>query len=177
VPPDEEAVVAEDVARTTGGRLVGIHVAADAGAPMIARDDVRVVPGRGLEGDRYAAGIGHFSAVPAEGGGREVTLIAAEALAHLRDVAGLRLDPGETRRNLTTDGVDLDALVGRRFAIGEVELAGVRPCPPCGHLDAVTGRSLRHALQGIGGLRANVVTAGTLRVGDRVVVDVGADHA
>jgi MOSC domain-containing protein YiiM len=177
VTQGEEATVTGQEERVTGGRLVGIHLAAAAGAPMVARDDVRAVPGRGLAGDRYAAGTGHFSAVPAEGGGREVTLIAAEALAHLRDVDGLRLAPGESRRNLTTVGVDLDALVGHRFLVGEVELVGVRPCPPCGHLDAVTGRSLRHALQGLGGLRANVVTTGTLRLGDRVVVEDVAAHA
>ena len=65
--------------------------------------------------------------------------------------------------------MDLDALVGHRFRVGEVELRGERPCEPCRYLDRVTGQPAKAALRGRGGLRATVLTGGRLRVGDLVV--------
>ena len=76
--------------------------------------------------------------------------------------------PAETRRNVVTRGVDLSALLGKRFAIGDVECLGVRDCPPCAHLESLTRPGVHAALEGAGGLRAEVVTAGTMRVGDAI---------
>src|SRR5512135_464423 len=99
------------------GRLVGIYTAPAGGKPMDAHDEVRVLAGVGLEGDRYATQTGEFSA--REGGGREVTLIAREAIDKA-NAAAVTIGAHETRRNLVTDGVDLDALIGKTFAVGEV---------------------------------------------------------
>src|SRR5689334_17100067 len=99
------------------GRLVSIHVVRTPGAAPEPRADVRAVPGGGLEGDRHAR-------VPAgKGWLREVTLISAEVLDELAR-AGLGLAPGASRRQLVTRGVDLDALIGRRFRVGPVLLQG-----------------------------------------------------
>jgi len=145
------------------GRLVGIYTATEGGQPMDSRDQVHAIAGVGLEGDRYATKTGEFS--DRDGGGREVTLIAREAVA-AANTADVAIGEGETRRNLVTEGVDLEALIGKQFAVGDVVLLGVRDCPPCAYLEQLTGQAVRRGLRNRGGLRADIVRAGTLRVGD-----------
>ena len=149
------------------GTVEGIWITADAKGEPRAVDAVRAIEGAGLEGDRYARGEGTFSAKP--GAGRQVTLVAAEAVDDLA-ADGIHLSPGDLRRNVVTRGVDLDALLGHRFRIGDVVLEAVRPCPPCGHLQGLTVTGIVAALQDKGGLRADVVVGGELRVGDAVEV-------
>lgn len=144
------------------GRVVGIFVAPAGGEQCVPVATVRAVEGVGLAGDRYAAAVGTFSAKP--GTGRHVTLVDAAAVAE----AGLA--PGRSRRNIETEGVDLLALVGRRFRIGDAELVGMRDCPPCGHLQRLTTPGVMTALQGRGGLRAEVMVSGMLSAGDAVEV-------
>lgn len=158
-----------------------IFLASEATGPVRAVDVARAEPGRGLEGDRYFDRRGTFSTWP--GTGRDVTLVAAEAIEAVEAHLGLRLSPGATRRNVVTRGVDLDALVGHDFSIGEVRLRGMRPCEPCDHLTNLLGdeRLLRDSAQCVdwstsvlrafahrGGLRCDVLVGGALRVGDEV---------
>jgi len=151
------------------GRVVSIYTTTSAGEPMVARTACRVFPGAGLEADRYATKRGTYSG--REGRGRHVTLIAREAIVAAND-HGVQVDEHETRRNLVTDGVELADLVGATFTVGEVMLIGVRDCPPCAHLERLTRPGVRAALEGRGGLRADVVVGGTVRVGDAIgIVD------
>src|SRR4051794_2606436 len=113
------------------GKLVAIYTTPDAGAPMESHDEATAVVGAGLAGDRYTAGAGTFSGNAGEG--REVTLIAREGIDAANE-EGVTIEPRETRRNLVTEGIDLDALIGRTFSVGEVVLRGVRDCPPCKYL-------------------------------------------
>jgi MOSC domain-containing protein YiiM len=148
------------------GRIESIHVATREGEPMRAAWEIRLRAGIGIEGDRYAAGLGHFSSTP--GTGRALTLIEAEVLELLRDSLGISLQPGETRRNLTTRGIALNALVGRRFRIGAVLCEGMRLCEPCAYLEGVVGRPLLDPLSQRGGLRADILEDGEIRVGDEL---------
>ncbi len=148
------------------GLLVSIHLASEATRPAVSLQEARALPGLGLEGDRYALKTGTFSksAKP----GREVTLIEIEALEALKRDLGMELTPGETRRNLVTRGVPLNHLVGAEFRVGEILLRGVRLCEPCGHLEKLTGPGMEQALLHRGGLRAQILSGGILRVGDAV---------
>jgi MOSC domain-containing protein YiiM len=149
------------------GVVVSIHVAEASGAPMRPVGEARAVAGRGLEGDRYYEGRGYYSDHP--GPEREVTLIEEETIEALERDHKLRVRPGETRRNVTTRGVPLNHLVGRRFRVGEVVLRGVELCEPCGHLvDATQKRSLLPTLVHRGGLHAQVLEGGVVREGDEV---------
>ena len=147
------------------GTLVAIFTAPDAGAPMTAHDEVSAIAGSGLAGDRYTAGEGTFSGN--EGAGREVTLIAREGI-EAANREGVTIEAHETRRNLVTEGIDLDELVGQTFAVGEVIMRGVRDCPPCAYLEKVTRSGVRVALENRGGLRADIVRDGVIRVGDTI---------
>jgi hypothetical protein len=147
------------------GRVVGIFIGPEAKAPLASVGEVQAELGRGLEGDRYWLGQGTFWKRAPD---REVTLIEAEALEALEGETGVMLQPNEARRNLATRGVRLNALVDRSFRVGEATLMGIRLCEPCGHLERLTGRTLRPGLVGRGGLRASIVTGGVIRVGDAI---------
>jgi MOSC domain-containing protein YiiM len=153
------------------GRLVGIYTSTGAGKPMDAHDELRAVAGVGLAGDRYALDVqrGKFSDRP--GTGRQVTLVEREAVAAANAEAELDLAEADTRRNLVTEGVPLNHLVGRTFRIGDVVLVGKRLAEPCAYLATLTAKGASRALVHRGGLRADVVTGGTLRVGDPVTPD------
>ena len=148
--------------------LVGIFIASAARQLMTSVEVVRAVPGRGLEGDRYFNQQGTFwQADPAF----EVTLIEEEALIALKRDYGLELAPGDARRNLVTRDVALNHLVNREFKLGSVLLRGIRLCEPCGHLEKVAGIKLIKGLRHRGGLRAQVLSAGEIRKGDRLVAE------
>jgi MOSC domain-containing protein YiiM len=154
-------------ATAAGGRVVAIHIATAASGPMQAVDRVRAMAGVGLEGDRYALGIGHYSVSPAPD--RQITLIAAEELERLASDHGIELAPGDSRRNVTTRGIDLAALVGRRFRIGEVECEGTRLCEPCQYLTDLLGKPVLGPLVHRAGLRARILTNGDIATGDEIV--------
>ncbi len=147
-----------------GARSVGaveaLALAPAATAPMRLVDRATAIAGRGLRGDRYADAAGTFSAPHATG--LALTLVAAEALDDLG------VSAQEARRNVVTRGVDLDALIGRRFWVGEVECVGRRRCEPCAHLERLTRPGILRALVHRGGLRADILSGGEIRVGDRV---------
>jgi MOSC domain-containing protein YiiM len=149
------------------GRLAGIYTTARAGEPMRSHTEVRAVEGVGLDGDRYALGAGTYSARP--GTGRQLTLIEREVIEAV-NAAGTELAEHETRRNLLTDGVPLHHLVDRTFRVGDVVLRGRRLAEPCAHLASLTRPGVSRALVHRGGLRADVVTGGVLRVGDPITV-------
>lgn len=145
------------------GELIGIFVAPDGGAPMEPRTSVDVEAGVGIVGDRYALNLGTFSKKVATG--RHVTLIEEEALHAITSDGEVALSPLETRRNLLTRGVPLNHLVGRTFRVGQVVLRGMRLCEPCSHLEKIVRPGLIKAATHRGGLRADVLTGGTLAVG------------
>jgi len=122
---------------------------------------VRAVAGHGLEGDY------HFEPDGA-GSGEALTLIAAESLDGLLDDTGIELSHPQSRRNVLTRGIDLNALVGRRFTVGEVVCEGVELCEPCNELQRMTQNGVLRGLVHRGGLRADVLEGGTIAPGDAV---------
>jgi len=159
-------VPAATAAPPGAGRVEMVAVAPAATAPMRIVERVNARAGRGLEGDRYFDGEGTFSNPAARG--VDLTLVAAEALEALTLPSGRRLPPEEARRNVVTRGVDVNALVGRRFRIGDVECLGQRLCEPCAHLERLTEPGTLRGLVHRGGLRADVVGDGEIAVGAEV---------
>jgi hypothetical protein len=138
------------------GVVEALVVAPAAEAPVVLVDEAVAIAGRGLEGDRYAAGAGTFASGRP---GSAVTLVDAAVL----DTFGRDVDH---RRNVVVRGTDLNALVGREFMLGEVRCRGRRLCEPCAHLDRLNGGGVLRPLVHRAGLRADVLCAGTVRVGD-----------
>ena len=148
--------------------VLSIHIAPTAAAVMTPVKEVRAVLGKGLEGDRYANKLGTYSNTP--GSGRDVTLIEIEAIEALERDYQIKIDSGQTRRNIVTRGLALNHLVGQEFKIGEVVVRGTRLCEPCSHLEELTAKGIMRGLVHRGGLRVEVRAGGIIHVGDTVTL-------
>ena len=148
------------------GKVIALFTATKAGATTAPITEAHAVPGKGLEGDRYYTHTGTFSDKP--GGGREITLIEIEAVEAAKRDYGIEIQPNQSRRNIVTRGVPLNHLVGREFDVGKVRLKGIRLCEPCEHLEGLTKHGIRNALVHRGGLRADILSEGTIKVGDSI---------
>jgi MOSC domain-containing protein YiiM len=152
-----------------------VHLAPAAGAPTYSVAQALAVPGRGLEGDRnYWAGTGPRPGRRGTGrasGVCDVTLIELEALEALARDTGIELSPAQCRRNVVCQGIRLNPLVGTEFRIGGVMLRGLRLSEPCLRLERLTRPGLVRGLLHRGGLRAEIVRGGPVRVGDPVGQD------
>jgi MOSC domain-containing protein YiiM len=141
------------------GTVAAILIAANAEAPLSRVDEAEAAAGRGLVGDRYAAGRGTFGG---PGRGYELTLVEADVLDEIQ------LPWEQARRNLVTRGISLNGLVGQRFRIGTVECVGRRLAEPCAHLEKLARPGLLRPLVHRGGLRADIVEGGAIRLGDDI---------
>jgi len=146
------------------GTVVSLHVATTGSAPMKSVSEVHALAGQGLQGDRYALKLGTYSNQP--GSGRDLTLIEMEALEALKRDYQITLEAGSTRRNIVTRGVALNHLVGVEFTVGDAILRGTRLCEPCAHMEKLTVKGAMRGLIHRGGLRAEIVKGGMIRVGD-----------
>jgi len=153
---------------TGRGMTAAIAIATEATGPMQSLERASALAGRGLDGDRYAAKAGTFTPASDSARGYDLTLIEAEVLDELSLPGGATLDYLEARRNIVTRGISLNALVGRRFRVGPVECVGRRPAEPCAHLEKVARPGLLRPLVHRGGLRADILSGGTISVGDEV---------
>jgi hypothetical protein len=152
----------------TVGAVEGIYVSPAKEAPMRSVPVATAVPHRGLAGDRYEAKAGTFTPKTDRLRGYDITLIEREVLDRQTLPDGRRLSPEESRRNILTSGIDLNALVGREFRIGSVRAFGQRLCEPCVHLQRLTRPGVVVALVHKGGLRADLLGGGDIRIGDRI---------
>jgi MOSC domain-containing protein YiiM len=148
------------------GSVAHLHLTARASAPMQARDALELVAGQGIVGDRYKDGVGFYSNKPEEG--RQVTLFEVETLEALKRDHDIDFAPHEHRRNVTTLGVPLNHLVGRRFRVGVVVLEATRLSTPCQHIVDVTGKEVFKPLINRSGLNCKILVGGTIRVGDAI---------
>jgi len=145
------------------GTVESIYIASTAQGTPQSVGQATAIPGAGLEGDRYALKLGTFYKPEPD---YELTLIEAEAIEALRRDYQVELTAGDARRNIVTRNVPLNHLVGKEFVIGDVRIRGIRLCEPCDHLEKVTGKPVIKGLLHRGGLRAQILTPGTIHVGD-----------
>jgi hypothetical protein len=145
------------------GVVEALVLAPAAEAPVRLVDEAVAIAGRGLQGDRYTDGTGTFASGRP---GSALTLVDAAVL----DTFDRPLDH---RRNVVVRGTDLNALVGREFTLGGARCRGSRLCEPCAHLDRLNGGGILRPLVHRGGLRADVIRGGPIRLGDHLTPDPG----
>lgn len=147
------------------GTVISINIAAEAEAPMQSVSEARAIPGKGLEGDRYFHNKGTFSKPQPD---RELTLIEAEAIEAFKREFNVDYGLGDSRRNVVTRGVPLNHLVGKEFWIGDVKARGLKLCEPCSQLQRLSHEKVLPGLIHRGGLRAQILSEGMIRVGEVV---------
>ncbi len=146
------------------GEIVSVHVGPAAGAAMTSPNEIELITGRGVRGDRYCEGVGHFSHIDAPR--RQLTLFESEVLETIRRDHNVDLEGHECRMNIVTKGVPLSQLVGVEFMVGEARVRGLQINEPCARLNDVTGKRVIKALIHRCGLFAEVLDGGVVRPGD-----------
>ncbi len=150
------------------GVVEQILIAESAGQPLISVAEAELVPGKGIEGDRYFSANGTFSKSLLSKGDFEVTLIEQEEIRAFNVTTGLNYDNAMFRRNIVTSGIRLNALVGREFALGACRLKAIRLCEPCAYLSDLLSDQVMQRMQHKAGLRAIIRSGGAVFVGDKV---------
>ncbi len=151
--------------------IASIHIAPTTGADMMSVSSAELQAGSGIVGDRYHAGEGKFSVKLMAKGEDDWQLTLVEAEEIDRFVAAEELDFGHSdfRRNIVTRGIRLNPLVGERFSVDGIEMEGVRLCEPCAYLAGILTDRLLPAMVGRAGLRARILTSGTITVGGDIL--------
>ena len=146
------------------GSVVGIYIGQDESGPIASRDSVEAVAGHGLKGDRY------FNEEGWDEPKKELTLVEIEAVEGANREYDLDIKPEDMRRQIVTRGVPLNHLVGRDFKIGDVTCRGIKIANPCSHLQRLSGKKVLKTMMHRGGLRAQILESGTIKVGDSISV-------
>ncbi len=151
------------------GSVLAIYIAPAKGEPTIAMQQVQLIPGSGIQGDRYFNPLGS----QAEGyrPDRQLTLIENEAIQAIVHDDGIQITPAEARRNIVTSGIRLNELVGHDFFIGTVKVRGIRLCEPCNYLAGRTDPRILTSMAHRGGLRAEILTEGFIHISDFITVN------
>jgi MOSC domain-containing protein YiiM len=127
---------------------------------MLEVPEMDCVAGKGIKGDRY------FDYKPDYKG--QITFFSREVLERLWEELQVPLEErsvSATRRNVLVSGVDLNSLVGKKFSLGDLVFSGSEECSPCYWMNSVIHTRAEEWMRGRGGLRARILTGGTLRPG------------
>lgn len=143
-----------------GHNYFGHHEKPAGEHPILEVDEVECVAGRGVFGDRFFDFKKDYKG--------QITFFASEVLEQLRTELGVSdASPSSTRRNVITEGVDLNTLIEKEFELQGVRFAGTEECRPCYWMnDAFRNEQAEAWLRGNGGLRARILTDGVLRQGE-----------
>jgi MOSC domain-containing protein YiiM len=146
-----------------GHNFFGHHGQTAGKSPLIEVQAVECVAGRGVRGDRFFDFKEDYKG--------QITFFAREVFDEVCQHLGVAaVSPGVARRNAITQGIDLNVLIGRRFVLQEIEFEGVCECKPCYWMDTAIAPGAEAALQGRGGLRAKILSDGTLRSKGRIML-------
>ena len=150
------------------GNIEDILICKSGGGDLKSIETASLVPGKGIEGDRYFLKQGTFSEALEEKGDFEVTLIEIEEIDSFNQTTNLNYPPAVFRRNIVTKGIRLNDLVDREFKIDDTTLYGVRLCEPCAHLASILGDSIMVHMVHKAGLRAVVKKGGSVQRGSAI---------
>ncbi len=142
-----------------GHNFFGHHGEAAGNNPLHEVAEIECVAGHGISGDRFYDYKENYKG--------QITFLSSEVFEGVcRTLGADAKSPGVTRRNVITEGMDLNSLVGKTFTLQGVEFEGVCECKPCYWMDQAIAPGAEEALQGCGGLRARILTNGKLHVDD-----------
>ena len=142
-------------------KVIGIAISENYKGQMRKVNSVETIKGKGLVGDRYFR----------EGNEEkyQITLIEIENINHYNQISGTNILPIDFRRNIITEGIKLNELVGSEFLIGEVKVKAHDLCRPCKSLqESLKQKNLVKELLKKGGLRCEILTSGKIFLGDEI---------
>ena len=153
------------------GIVVALFTVDRRAAPMKKVEQLYALAGRGIEGDRYFLGTGTYSKSPEPG--RQVTLIKSEVLESLKNKSEINVKPEESRRNILTQGIEINDLIGTEFYVGTVRLRAHRITQPCLYLEKLLGQpGLYKELWDNGGISCEILSEGIIKEGDIITTSL-----
>ena len=158
-------------AKIGAGSVVELFIVDRRAAPMKKVEQLNALTGQGIEGDRYFLGTGTYSKKPQPG--RQVTLIKSETLESLKDKFDITVKPEESRRNILTQGIEINDLIGTEFFVGPVRLRAHRITQPCLYLEKLLGQpGLYKELWDNGGISCEILSEGIIKEGDIITTSL-----
>ena len=152
------------------GKIIGIYTYPQVGANAITNSMIELVAGAGIVGDRYYNHDGTFSKEQAIKPKQEITFIESEQINRFNLENSCALNHADLRRNIITEGVPLNDLVGKEFQFGLQRFKGIELCEPCAYLAKTVEAKLLPAMIGNGGLRAQILNDGELNINDEFIL-------
>jgi MOSC domain-containing protein YiiM len=146
--------------------VAALYISPSAGNQMERVSQIEAVKGQGLFGDRYFKKSGHWSGTD----DCEVTIIAQEDIDEIEKKSGVQVQNGEHRRNIISQNLNLDSLIGKRFFIGSACFGYERPRPPCAYIQLITEPGMAKALGRHAGIGIRCIKSGTLKEGDQISI-------
>ena len=141
------------------GKVVEIGIANIKGNQIQKVNKVEALKGKGLQNDRKFSENNQKK--------RQVTLIEIENINHFNNISNTNIHPVDFRRNIITENVRLNELVGKEFFVGNIKLKGHDLCRPCKYLqDKLKQNNFIKEFLYKGGLRCEILTTGKINVGD-----------
>ena len=144
------------------GKVLEIGISENRSNKIVNVNDVEAIKGKGLVGEK------HFKD---ENNKRcQITLIEVESVNHYNKITGTMIPAIEFLRNIITEGIQLNELVGKEFLIGAVKVKAHDLCRPCKNLQKFfqqknTVKELLHT----GGLRCEILSSGKIYVDDQII--------
>ena len=146
----------EHIYISEGHNFVGHHGKPPGTHPIKEVEEIECKAGSGLVGDRYFDHKENYKG--------QITFFEMEVYERLQaELDVFDKPPSAFRRNVLTRGVDLNSLIGQVFEIQGIRFEGVEESSPCYWMDQGFGPGAEEALKNHGGLRARILTDGTLR--------------
>ena len=141
------------------GKVVEIGIANIKGNQIQKVNEVEAIKGKGLQNDRKFSENNQKE--------RQVTLIEIENINHFNNISNTNIHPVDFRRNIITENIKLNELVGKEFFVGNIKLKGHDLCRPCKYLqDKLKQNNFVKDFLHTGGLRCEILTSGKINVGD-----------
>ena len=141
------------------GKVVEIGIVDIKGGKIINVDKVTAVKGKGLLNDRKFRENNEKQC--------QITLIEIENINHFNKISKTNISPIDFRRNIVTENIKLNDLVGKEFFVGEIKLKAHDLCRPCKYLqEKLKQNNFVKELIKKGGLRCEILNDGEIKVDD-----------
>ena len=144
------------------GKVLEIGMSENKNAKMVNVNNVEAIKGKGLVGEK------HFKKDNKKR--CQITLIEIENINHYNEITGTKIPAINFLRNIVTEGIQLNPLIGKEFFIGTVKVKAHDLCRPCKYLqESLQQKNTVKELLHTGGLRCEILSNGKICIDDQII--------
>ena len=144
------------------GKVLEIGISENKSNNIVSVNEVEVIKGKGLIGEK------HFKEDNKKRS--QITLIEIENINYYNKITGTRIPAINFLRNIVTEGIRLNVLVGKEFFIGKVKVKAHDLCRPCKNLqESLQQKNTVKELLYTGGLRCEILSSGKIFIDDQII--------